>query len=111
MRDPHRNQLNREMKMRKIFWTLVVCAALVLSYLAGVAWRPKKVIAAAPPAPQAATDVSCAIPKSFGTLRGGIGPSMLIFEDPSGTIHIVELADSSQAAYGIVKWCTTATRN
>jgi hypothetical protein len=99
------------MKMRKIFWTLVVCAALVLSYLAGVAWRPKKVIAAAPPAPQAATDVSCAIPKSFGTLRGGIGPSMLIFEDPSGTIHIVELADSSQAAYGIVKWCTTATRN
>jgi len=99
------------MNVRKTFWTLVVCAAMVLPYLAGLAWRAKKVIAAAPPVPQQATDVGCSVPRSFGTLRGGVGASMLVFEDSAGTIHIVQLEDSSQASYGIVKWCTTATRN
>jgi hypothetical protein len=99
------------MNMRKTLWALAICAAIGLSYLAGLVWRPKKVIAAAPPMPPQSSNVSCNIPKSFGTLRGGVGPSMLIFEDPAGTIHIVQLEDRSQASYGVTKWCTTAARN
>jgi hypothetical protein len=94
--------------MRKIFWTLVVCAALIGSFMAGLAWRPKKVMAATVPAVPQTTNVNCSIPKSWGTFRGGFGQSLLAFEDSSGTVRVYQLLNNSNMYDQ--KWCTVATR-
>lgn len=40
---------------------------------------------------------TCAVPKAFGTLRGGGGMPGLIFEAPNGTIRLVTFACEVEA--------------
>jgi hypothetical protein len=79
--------------------TLIAFAAIFISFLAILAWMPRKAAAQPVPQPQ-----PCNAPKSWGAFRGGVGSGTLLFEDSSGTIRWVNLVS------GTGTYCTVVER-
>ena len=73
----------------------IAIAVVVISFLAGLAWRPRTAMANPLPVPQQ----TCNAPKSWGTFRGGVGTGTLLFEDSSGTIRWKNIVNSYAGTY------------